>query len=255
MPDPASLVWLDPPPAAAYQQARELLVQLGALHEDGGLSAHGKRLASLGLHPRLAHMVLQAIPLELGALACELAVMLSERDFMREARGRDADIRTRIEVLWRAAQGEQRADVDFGFAAASRRKPKRSMQQLGIRPSRSKANASGLLLAFAYPDRVAQRRSTGRFLLSNGRGAVLPELQPLSNERYLVAAELDDNGAESRIYLAAPIQEDELVEAFESRLLKEQEVLWEQATGSVKARQRLRLGRHSQRKPITGSKP
>lgn len=241
VPDPASLVWLDPPPAAAYQQARELLVQLGALHEDGGLSAHGKRLASLPLHPRLAHMVLQAIPLELGALACELAVMLSERDFMREARGRDADIRTRIEVLWRAAQGEQRADVDFGLCRRIAAEAKVLMQQLGIRPSGNQANASGLLLAFAYPDRVAQRRSTGRFLLSSGRGAVLPELQPLSNERYLVAAELDDNGAESRIYVAAPIQEDELLEAFEGRLLKEQEVVWEQATGSVKARQRLRL--------------
>lgn len=242
VPDPASLVWLDPPPAAAYQQARELLVQLGALHEDGGLSAHGKRLASLGLHPRLAHMVLQAIPLELGTLACELAVMLSERDFMRAAERRDADIRTRIEVLWRAAQGEQRADVDFGLCRRIAAEAKVLMQQLGIRPSVNKADASGLLLAFAYPDRVAQRRSTGRFLLSSGRGAVLPELQPLSNERYLVAAELDDNGAESRIYLAAPIQEDELIRAFEDRLLKEQEVLWEQATGSVKARQRLRLG-------------
>ncbi|KRF13346.1 ATP-dependent helicase HrpB [Paenibacillus sp. Soil787] len=242
VPDPASLVWLDPPPAAAYQQARELLVQLGALHGDGGLSAHGKRLASLGLHPRLAHMVLQAIPLELGALACELAVMLSERDFMRVAEGRDADIRTRIEVLWRAAQGEQRADVDFGLCRRIAAEAKVLMQQLGIRPSGNKANASGLLLAFAYPDRVAQRRRAGRFLLSSGRGAVLPELQPLSNERYLVAAELDDNGAESRIYLAAPIQEDELFEAFEGRLLGEQEVLWEQATGSVKARQRLRLG-------------
>ncbi|WP_261300838.1 ATP-dependent helicase HrpB [Paenibacillus andongensis] len=242
VPDPASLVWLDPPPAAAYQQARELLVQLGALHEDGSPSAHGKRLASLGLHPRLAHMVLQAIPLELGALACELAVMLSERDFMRAAEGRDADIRTRIEVLWRAAQGEQRADVDFGLCRRIAAEAKVLMQQLGIRPSSNRSSASGLLLAFAYPDRVAQRRSTGRFLLSSGRGAVLPELQPLSNERYLVAAELDDSGAESRIYLAAPIQEEELLEAFEDRLLKEQEVLWEQATGSVKARQRLRLG-------------
>ncbi|MDQ0875535.1 ATP-dependent helicase HrpB [Paenibacillus sp. V4I3] len=242
VPDPASLVWLDPPPAAAYQQARELLVQLGALHDEGGLTPHGKRLASLGLHPRLAHMVLQAIALELGALACELAVMLSERDFMRASEGRDADIRTRIEVLWRAAQGEQRADVDFGLCRRIAAEAKVLMQQLGIRPSGNKANASGLLLAFAYPDRVAQRRSTGRFLLSSGRGAVLPELQPLSNERYLVAAELDDNGAESRIYLAAPIQEDELFEAFEGSLLKEQEVVWEQATASVKARQRLRLG-------------
>ncbi|UKS29130.1 ATP-dependent helicase HrpB [Paenibacillus sp. HWE-109] len=240
--DPAELVWLDPPPAAAYQQARDLLVQLGALHAHGALTAHGKRLAPLGLHPRLAHMVLQAIALELGAMACELAVMLSERDFMRAAEGRDADVRTRIEVLWRAAQGEQRADVDFGLCRRIAAEAKVLMQALGIRQSARRASASGLLLAFAYPDRVAQRRSTGRFLLSSGRGAVLPELQPLSNERYLVAAELDDNGPESRIYLAAPVQEDELLDVFESLLQQEKEVLWDKATESVKARQRLRFG-------------
>lgn len=240
--DPAELVWLDPPPAAAYQQARELLVQLGALYEDGGLSAHGKRMAALGLHPRLAHMVLQAKPLELGALACELAVMLSERDILSSARGRDADVRTRIEVLWRAAQGEQRADVDFGLCRRITAEAKALMQSLGIGPSAQRSSASGLLLAFAYPDRVAQRRSTGRFLLSSGRGAVLPELQALSNERYLVAAELDDSGVESRIYLAAPVLEEELLEAFGGRLQQEQEVLWDSAAGTVKARQRLRLG-------------
>lgn len=255
VPDPAELVWLDPPPAAAYQQARDLLVQLDALNE-GGLTAHGKRLASLGLHPRLAHMVLQAIPLELGALACELAAMLSERDFMRAASGRDADVRSRIEVLWRAAQGEQREDVDFGLCRRIAAEAKALMQPLGIRPSGHNASASGLLLAFAYPDRVAQRRSTGRFLLSSGRGAMLHELQPLSNERYLVCAELDDNGAESRIYLAAPIQEDELHQAFEGRLLKEQEVLWEETTGSVKARERLRLGAIIlQEKPLQDPNP
>lgn len=240
--DPAELVWLDLPPAAAYQQARGLLVQLGALHEDGGLTPHGKRVAALGLHPRLAHMVLQAIPLELGALACELAVMLSERDILASARGRDADVRTRIEVLWRAAQGEQRADVDFGLCRRITAEAKGLMQSLGIRRGEQRASASGLLLAFAYPDRVAQRRSTGRFLLSSGRGAVLPELQELSNERYLVAAELDDNGAESRIFLAAPVQEEDLLQAFGDRLLQEQEVLWDSAAGGVKARQRLRLG-------------
>ncbi|NOV03012.1 ATP-dependent helicase HrpB [Paenibacillus planticolens] len=240
--DPAELVWLDPPPAAAYRQARELLVQLGALHEDGGLTAHGKRMAALGLHPRLAHMVLQAVPLELGSLACELAVLLSERDILSSARSRDADVRTRIEVLWRAAQGEQRAEADFGLCRRITAEAKALMQSLGIRPSAQWASASGLLLAFAYPDRVAQRRSTGRFLLSSGRGAVLPELQALSNERYLVAAELDDSGAESRIYLAAPVLEEELLEAFEGRLLQEQEVIWDSAADTVKARQRLRLG-------------
>lgn len=239
-PDPAALVWLDPPPAAAYQQARDLLVQLGALNEDG-LTPHGKRVAALGLHPRLAHMVLQAIPLEHGALACELAVMLSERDFMRAASG-DADVRSRIEVLWRAVRGDARDGVDLGQCRRIAAEAKVLMQSLGVRPSDKGAEASGLLLAFAYPDRVAQRRSAGRFTLANGRGAVLPELQPLSNERYIVAAELDDSGVESRIYLAAPLQEEELLTAFEGRIRKEQVVEWDGEVGSVKARERWQLG-------------
>ncbi|MBD0383033.1 ATP-dependent helicase HrpB [Paenibacillus sedimenti] len=241
VPDPAALVWLDPPPAAAYQQARELLVQLGALHDGGGLTPHGKRLAELGLHPRLAHMVLQAVPLELGAMACELAAMLSERDFMRAARDRDADVRTRIEALWSAARQER--DIDFGLCRRIAAEAKALQQSLGIHPSgRERAEASGLLLAFAYPDRIAQRRSTGRFLLSNGRGAVLPELQALSNERYIACAELDDNGVESRIYLAAPVQEEELLDAFDALMSREQEVLWNRETQSVKAKHIIRLG-------------
>ncbi|TXK70269.1 ATP-dependent helicase HrpB [Paenibacillus sp. N3.4] len=243
VPDPAALVWLDPPPAAAYQQARELLLQLGALQENGGLTPHGKRLATLGMHPRLAHMVLQAMPLELGALACELAVMLGERDFMRAAAGRDADVRTRIEALWEAARGEQRAGVDVGLCRRITAEANQLMQSLGIRPSDNRSSsASGLLLAFAYPDRVAQQRSTGRFLLSNGRGAILPELQSLSNERFLVAAELEDSGAESRIFLAAPIHENELLEAFDRQIRNEQEVVWDAAAGFIKARERIRLG-------------
>ncbi len=240
-PDPATLVWLDPPPAAAYQQARDLLVQLGALHENGSLTPHGKRVAALGLHPRLAHMVLQAIPLELGSLACELAAMLSERDFMRAAE-RDADVRSRIEVLWCALQGDAREGVDLGLCRRIAAEAKVLMQSLGVRPSEGRAEASGLLLAFAYPDRVAQRRSAGRFTLANGRGAVLPELQPLSNERYIVAAELDDNGVESRIYLAAPLEEEQLFTAFEAHIRKEQVVEWDRTLGSVRARERWQLG-------------
>ncbi|WNR42147.1 ATP-dependent helicase HrpB [Paenibacillus roseipurpureus] len=238
--DPAELVWLDPPPAAAYGQARELLVQLGALHENA-LTPHGKRVAALGLHPRLAHMVLQAIPLALGALACELAVLLSERDVMRAA-DRDADVRSRIEVLRRAPSGEARADVDVGLCRRITAEANILMQSLGVRPSDCSAEASGLLLAFAYPDRVAQRRSAGRFTLSNGRGAVLQELQPLSQERYLVAAELDDNGVDSRIFLAAPLSEEELFSVFHQQIRKEQAVEWEGATGSVKAIERWLLG-------------
>ncbi|NEW06616.1 ATP-dependent helicase HrpB [Paenibacillus sp. SYP-B3998] len=243
VPDPAALVWLDPPPAAAYGQARELLMQLGALHEGGSLTPHGRRLAELGLHPRLAHMVLQAVPLELGTMACELAVMLGERNFMRAAKDRDADLRSRIEMLWSAVKQEQVADIDIGLCRRISAEAKGLQQSLGIRTSgKERSDACGLLLAFAYPDRIAQRRSTGRFLLSNGRGAHLPELQILSNERYLVAVELDDYGVESRIYSAAPVKEDELLNAFFEQLVKEQEVTWNQETQSVKARERIRLG-------------
>ncbi|WP_127583939.1 ATP-dependent helicase HrpB, partial [Paenibacillus koleovorans] len=105
--DPAELRWLDPPPAAAYRQARELLAGLGALDAAGALTPHGRRMAALGLHPRLAHMLLQAAPLGLGRLACELAALLGERDPLRGTVA-SADVRLRVEALRRATQGGAR---------------------------------------------------------------------------------------------------------------------------------------------------
>src|SRR5690606_36480852 len=92
--DPARLAWLDPPPAAAYAQARALLADLGALGPDGAVTAHGRAMAAFGTHPRLAHMMLKAQELGLGGLACDLAALLGERDIVRSGSGgRDADIR------------------------------------------------------------------------------------------------------------------------------------------------------------------
>lgn len=98
--DPAELLWLNPPPASAFNQARELLIQLGALDEGGAITSHGRRMTELGLHPRLAHMVLKALPIRLGGLACELAALLGERDFFRNGvHAPEADIRLRMEAL------------------------------------------------------------------------------------------------------------------------------------------------------------
>ncbi|MGE5675819.1 MAG: ATP-dependent helicase HrpB [Mycobacterium leprae] len=100
VPDPQALRWLDPPPAAAMSQARTLLQELGALSRDGSVTPHGRQMAELGLHPRLAHMLLRAIPLGHGALACELAALLSERDIFRnDALAPDADLRLRVLAL------------------------------------------------------------------------------------------------------------------------------------------------------------
>ncbi|MBL0385266.1 ATP-dependent helicase HrpB [Tumebacillus sp. ITR2] len=242
--DPSELLWLDPPPAAAYAQALTLLQQLGALDPDGKITAHGRRLAELGMHPRLAHMILQADPLGYGAMACELAALLNERDILRGDRLADADLRLRLDVL-RAVQEKTTMPGTAVDTSAARRILTEAGQwkrTLGLKSNTFDSDAAGLLLAFAYPDRIAQRRTNGRFLLQNGRGAVLPQVQALSSEPYLVAAELDDQGTESRIYLAAPLDLEILKLHFQNEITDERLVEWDTTTQSVKARTRERFG-------------
>ncbi|MFZ5823986.1 MAG: ATP-dependent helicase HrpB [Bacillota bacterium] len=241
--DPAELAWLDPPPAAALAQARELLTQLGALDSGGAITPHGRQMAAVGLHPRLAHMVLRAIPLGLGTLACDLAALLSERDILRAEGGPpDADLRLRVEALHAAAAGHL---VDQGARRrilTERSHWQRAFGLAGAPAAAVDSDATGLLLAFAYPDRIAQRRSPGRFLLRNGRGAALGENQPLAHAPYLVAAELDDQGADSRIYLAAPVDEADLRTHFDDQVTEERLVGWDRTAQAVRARRRERLG-------------
>jgi ATP-dependent helicase HrpB len=260
--DPAELAWLDPPPPAAFGQARELLAQLGALGDDGRVTAHGRRMAALGLHPRLAHMLLRGAALGHAALACDLAALLGERDVLRGDAGppQDADVRLRLEALAAAGDaGGPRGSPAFvrGYAVdreacrrvrAESRQWQRQLRAAEAEPrgasARVAGDASGLLLAFAYPDRVGQRRpgQGGRFLLRNGRGAALAAPQPLSDEAYVVAAELDGRRPESRIFLAAPLALEDLLEHFGAHVVHEDVVAWDGATQSVLARRRERLG-------------
>ncbi|UUZ82399.1 hypothetical protein LJK88_49910 [Paenibacillus sp. P26] len=218
---------------------------LGAADAAGAITPHGRRMAELGLHPRLAHMLLRAVPLGLGPLACELAVLLADRDLLRPDGGLpNADLRLRVEALRRGAAPPPGYRVDAAACRDLRAEARRLQQQLGLAGAEDGAppDRRGSLLAFAYPDRIAQRRGTGRFLLASGRGAVLPELQPLSGESYVVAAELDDQGSESRIYLAAPLTAAELERHFGDRIAEEREVAWDRAALAVRARRRERLG-------------
>ncbi len=249
--DPEELLWLDPPPKGAFAQARQVLGQLGALASDGSLTAHGRQMAELGLHPRLAHMLLRAVPLGLGELACELAAILGERDFLRGLQGKPhADIRLRVEALcFGKSERGQSAFVSQGIAvdaSACRRiraVAEHYKQMLGLTPQEeSGLDACGLLLAFAYPERIGQRRGNGRYLLRSGRGAFFAETQPLANAPYLVAAELDDNGAESRILLAAELSEDDLLHHFAEHIEKEAVVEWDRSAQAVRSRLRRRLG-------------
>ncbi|WP_159884448.1 ATP-dependent helicase HrpB [Paenibacillus puerhi] len=247
--DPSALRWLTPPPAGAYAQARELLRQLGALDAGGALTAHGRRMADLGMEPRLAHMTLRAIPLGLGEAACELAALLQERDLFRGgAGGTDADLGQRYTALRGFMRERQGGAARPGADDAAKRRVVDEAAQwkrkLGLgREAGAEAEArTGLLLAFAFPDRIAQNRGDGRFLLSGGRGAVFGRTQSLSLAPFLAVAELDDLGTDSRILLAAPIAEDELYRHLEQEMSKESVVYWDRQVRNVRARQRVRLG-------------
>lgn len=242
--DPAELAWLDQPPIPALQQAKELLAQLGTLDADSGaITAHGKRMSEHGVHPRIAHMLLKALTLGLGAIACELAVLLSERDIVK---GRaDADIRLRLEAL----HGRGGATVDEGVRRRLLDEAARLKRDLGVtdeaegRPADAgAADACGLLMAFAYPDRIARQRDNGKYLLSGGRGAAFASGQAMSREEWIVALDVDDAGTDSRIRLAAPLAYSQLLEHLKEDICEETDVYWDAESQSVRARTRRRLG-------------
>jgi ATP-dependent helicase HrpB len=242
--DALELGWLDAPPAAMLASARDLLARLGALAADGRISAHGREMARLAVHPRLAHMLLAARPLGLLRNACELAALLSERDLLRGSEAlRDADVRTRLELL----RGEGGAGaVDRGALTRARRFARELERQLQAdeRKVPAAGEASGLLLAFAYPERIALRRPSGagRYTLANGRGAAFAEAQHLARAELIVAAELDDRAREARILLAAPLARADLEEYFAGELIAGESVAWEAREQAVIGRRTVRYG-------------
>lgn len=237
---PSALRWLDAPPAASFAQARELLHLLGALDKEGRITAHGRAMAQLGTHPRLAHMLLKARELELGALGIELAAVLGERDLLRSrSRERDVDLRSRIEALHGGGIAGQ--EVDHGSKQRVLRSLEQLARQLKLPPARSAAghlHETGRLLSFAYPDRIAQKRGdTERYLLSNGRGASLSSPQSLSRADYLVVAQLDASDRDARIHLAAPIGLEELAADFADVIEQRERIEWNSREAIVTALQ------------------
>ena len=231
-----TLPWLTPPPAAALATARALLVDLGALGPSGAITAHGRAMARLGQHPRLAHLVLKGRALGQGKVAALLAAILSERDFLRLPPGqRDADLRHRVDI---ALGGKRDGALRLIQESARRLMPR------DARGETPDVSMTGALLALAYPDRIGRHRpgTAGRYLLSGGRGAALTEGDPMANEEFLVVADLEGSAQDSRIFLAAPITAAEIEELYADRIVAEQTVLWSPRDGAVLARRRRRLG-------------
>jgi ATP-dependent helicase HrpB len=245
--DPTALAWLTPPPAAAFAQALDLLESLGALQRtDAGmrLTAHGESIAAFPAHPRLAHMMLRGAALGLTKEACTLAAALEET-------GRPAFLGTDVARWVEVLLHDERAGRDKGLAAWAQRARQQIRQYRDCLPSASRSCAEvhspyGLLLALAYPDRIARQRHKGKplFQLSNGRGAALDEADPLAHQPWLAVAEVGGlaGRGDDRIFAAAELDprlfDDELKE-----VVREEKVLeWDDSQQRFVAERRYKIG-------------
>ena len=236
---PDQMAWVDAPPQAHWDQAVTLLQWLDLLAHDGAITDHGKRARELGIHPRLAHMVIRGRTLGLGSLAADLAALLGERDLLGPGAG--ADLHERVRLL-RGERGHDR--VDPARLQSVRQASKRLLGEAPVSREPPTETEVGRLLALAYPDRIGRRRSgqTPRYQLSNGKGATLREDDALGRNDWLVAADLDGQSREATIYLAAPVQLADLEQDLADHIQELEEAVWDDKRGTVVARRVRRMG-------------
>jgi ATP-dependent helicase HrpB len=240
-PDADALRWLDAPPRAPLDQAFDLLAAFGAVGPDRRITQHGRSLLRLGAHPRLAQLLRVAQDRDCVRLGALVAAVLGERDPLRDRS--DVDLRSRLGPLL----GQADAGVDFDRDARQRllRAASQYEQRLGGPRAHGAIDidATGGLLAAAYPDRIAQSRGRdGRYLLANGRGAVIAEPQSITQHEYLVIADLEGGGRDARIRLAAPITLDEIESLRADAIETTERIEWEPRERVVDASRERRLG-------------
>jgi ATP-dependent RNA helicase HrpB len=229
--DPSTMAFLDPPPAPALSEARALLRELDALDADGRITAEGNSLRALALPPRLARMIVDSHRLGAGDDAACIAAVLTERGLGGDSVDLDARLDNfRRDRSPRGASARQLAERWASQVAAAERAP------------HSDASPStGIMLAFAFPDRVARNRGDGSFVLANGRGAAIEQTSALARAPYVAVAELTGTAARGRILLAAPITLAEIEAHFGAHITTDDEISFDRNATALRARRRRRL--------------
>jgi ATP-dependent helicase HrpB len=273
--DPRRLAFLDPPPRGALDEARALLLSIGAIDADGRITDEGRTIARLALPPRLARMAVDAARAGNARVACEVAVVLTERGlggdavdltarleaFRRDRCQRADDARRLARALERKAQealvrghspSQDGRSYERPMAPPSPAGGRRDSRPLPQRASKDallsmgyagEGRGEGKLLALAYPDRIAMARGRrGDFLMANGRAASLEPHDPLAGEPFLAIGEVAGRAAAARILLAAPLTLADIETVAGTSIETVEELAFDSASASLRARRRRRLG-------------
>jgi ATP-dependent helicase HrpB len=237
--DPSTLAFLDAPPAPALKEARSLLRELGALDGDGRITAEGQSLRALALPPRLARMIVDSHRLGAGEEAAEIAAVLTERGLG----GDSVDLDARLDQFRR--DRSQRASsaraLAQRWASQVTTSEKANHGAASLAGESREEISTGVMLALAFPDRVARNRGNASFVLANGRGAAVDKASALARAPYIAVAELTGTAANGRILLAAPIAPADIEQHFADQIESADEISFDRAAMALRARRRKTL--------------
>lgn len=225
--DPAALSFLDPPPQPAWKEAKSLLSELNALDADGRITAEGRSLRALALPPRLARMIVDSHRAGAGEEAAEIAAILTERGLG----GDSADLEHRRDQFRRDRSPR---------AASARDLARRWASQVAAseKAGQQEDLSTGLMLAYAFPDRVARNRGNGSFVLANGRGAAVEQTSSLARVPYIAIGEMTGTAASGRILLAGQIAEDDIERHFAEHIDIADEISFDRGAMALRARRK-----------------
>ncbi|MCK1410314.1 ATP-dependent helicase HrpB [Bradyrhizobium sp. 76] len=229
--DPAALSFLDPPPQPAWKEAKGLLAELNALDGDGRITAEGKSLRALALPPRLARMIVDSHRAGEGEAAAEIAAIITERGLG----GDSVDLEHRRDQFRRDRSPR---------AASARDLARRWASQVAASEKAATGEgdlSTGLMLAYAFPDRVARNRGNGSFVLANGRGAAVDQTSSLARAPYIAIGEMTGTAASGRILLAAQISQDEIEQHFAEHIESVEEISFDRGAMALRARRKRAL--------------
>jgi ATP-dependent helicase HrpB len=233
--DANELFWLNPPPRGSYAQSLELLEELGAL-EDGKITSHGKAIHQLPTHPRLAHLLIKAKELNCLALATDVCAILEEKDPFYQQMG--VDLNLRVEALRRFRAGGKHHKLNKVEQVAQ---SYRAVFDIAVDNSPIDDYQTGLLLSFAFPERIACARpgNNAQFQLANGAIASFWHKDDMANENWIVVANLNANTQDKgTIFLASRINPTDL----QNFVKKKENIFWDKKNGALHASLDLRIG-------------